>query len=469
MIVSTSSRRFLSVLSLAMITIVSVDSVRNLPASALFGAPLIFFFILAGLTFLIPTALVAAELATGWPSRGGVYTWVKSAFGEKIGLIAIWFQWIENVIWYPTILAFIAGTFAYLLFPTHIHNPYYMSGLILIVFWLSTIVNLCGLRFSASLSIFCSIAGLLLPMAFIIGLGMYWLWIGAPLQISLQWADIVPDLSDPTLLMSLTAVVLSCCGMEITAVHAQEVEDPQRDYPRALLSSTAIILVTLILGSLAIALVIPAEEISLVAGLMQAFDGFLNAYGLEFLLPVLGLSLIIGGLGGLNSWIVAPSKGLLIALKELNIMPVLHSEKADGTPTALLIVQALICSVLSLIFLLLPTINSGYWFLTALASQLYMLMYLLMFAAAIYLRIKKPEVPRGFKIPGGVWGVGLVGGVGILSAGLTFFLGFYPAIDLPVHQILIYQAAIIGGLILMSVPPFIAYRRHNQIPIKRNL
>src|SRR6516164_3994438 len=100
----------LSLLSLVMITVGSVDSIRNLPATALFGSSLIFFFILGAIFFLIPTALVSAELSSAWAKQGGIYVWVKEAFGEKCGFLAIWFQWIENVIWYPTILSFVAGT-----------------------------------------------------------------------------------------------------------------------------------------------------------------------------------------------------------------------------------------------------------------------------------------------------------------------------------------------------------------------
>lgn len=106
-----------------MITVGSVDSIRNLPATALFGSQLIFYFS-RRVVFLIPTALVSAELASGWAKQGGIYIWVKQAFG-KIGFLAIWLQWIENVIWYPTILSFVAGTIGYLINPTLTSNPYF--------------------------------------------------------------------------------------------------------------------------------------------------------------------------------------------------------------------------------------------------------------------------------------------------------------------------------------------------------
>src|ERR1700723_1915810 len=87
----------------------AIDSIRNLPAAALFGSTLIFFFIFSAIVFLIPTALVSAELAASM-EEGGIYQWSRSAFGNRVGFLAVWLQWINNVVWFPTILSFIAGT-----------------------------------------------------------------------------------------------------------------------------------------------------------------------------------------------------------------------------------------------------------------------------------------------------------------------------------------------------------------------
>ena len=107
----------ISLYSLVMLIVASIDSIRNLPAAALFGSSLIFFFILSAFIFLLPTSLVAAELTAIYPEKGGVYHWVNSAFGNKWAMIAIWMQWINTMVWYPTILSFIAGTAAYLINP----------------------------------------------------------------------------------------------------------------------------------------------------------------------------------------------------------------------------------------------------------------------------------------------------------------------------------------------------------------
>src|SRR5215468_7081533 len=107
----------ISFFALILLIISAVDSNRNLPSSAIFGSPLIFFFLFSAIFFLFPTSLVAAELAAAFPEEGGIYHWIRMAFGANMGMVAVWLQWINSVAWYPTILSFIAGTLAYLFNP----------------------------------------------------------------------------------------------------------------------------------------------------------------------------------------------------------------------------------------------------------------------------------------------------------------------------------------------------------------
>ena len=107
------SKKIISIFTLVMINLAAIGSIRNWPTIAETGFSSIFFFLLAALVFFLPTALVSAELATGWPKIGGIFVWVREAFGKRLGFLAIWLLWVENVIWYPTILSFIAATVAY--------------------------------------------------------------------------------------------------------------------------------------------------------------------------------------------------------------------------------------------------------------------------------------------------------------------------------------------------------------------
>lgn len=454
----------LTIFSLTMITVGSVDSIRNLPATALFGSQLIFYFFLGALFFLIPTALVSAELASGWPKQGGIYIWGKQAFGKKIGFLAIWLQWIENVIWYPTILSFVAGTIGYLINPALTSNPYFLWVVIVSCFWGATLLNLRGMNSSALFSNVCSLAGLLLPMSLIIGLGVAWITQGNPLQIQFTLPSIIPHLSDQSMWVSLTAIIMSFCGIEIATVHAHDVYNPQHAFPRVLIYSVGIILSTLILGSLAIAIVLPQQDINLVSGIMQAFEAFFASYHLYWMMPVVAVMLVLGGLGGVSNWIIAPTKGLLVAAEDGNLPNLFQRTNVQGAPVLMLITQAIIVTLLSALFLFMPSVNGSYWLLTALAAQLYMLMYFIMFLAAIKLRLAEPDHPRPFKIPGGLWGMFFIAGVGILGVCATLFVSFIPPEGIDVGSFARYELTLISGLILMCAPPFISSWLQTRTP-----
>ncbi|EHL29488.1 APC family permease [Legionella drancourtii] len=452
----SNKKHSLTIFSLTMITVGSVDSIRNLPATALFGSQLIFYFILGAIFFLIPTALVSAELASGWAKQGGIYIWVKQAFGKKVGFLAIWLQWIENVIWYPTILSFVAGTIGYLINPELTANSYFLWAVIVSCFWGATLLNLRGMSSSAMFSNLCSLAGLLLPMSLIIGLGVAWITQGNPLQIQFDVPSIVPHLSDRSMWVSLTAIIMSFCGIEIATVHANDVENPQHAFPKVLVYSVVIILSTLILGSLAIAIVLPQGDINLVAGIMQAFEAFFFSYHMSWMMPVVAVMLVLGGLGGVSNWIIAPTTGLLVAAEDGNLPGAFQRTNAKGAPVVMLFTQATIVTVLSGLFLFMPSVNGSYWLLTALAAQLYMLMYFIMFAAAIKLRLAEPNHPRQFRIPGGIGGMFFVAGIGIIGVCATLAVSFIPPEGIDVGSLARYELTLIIGLLLMCSPPFIS-------------
>jgi len=447
--------KVLGVFSLVMINVIAVNSLRSLPISAEYGLSLVTYYLLASLLFFIPSALIAAELATGWPHTGGVYVWMREAFGKKWAFLAIWLQWIYNVVWYPTILAFIAATFAYLIDPQLAHNQTFILLSVLAIYWCTTLINCFGMRASSWMSVIGALLGTLLPISLVIGLALLWLLKGQPLQISLSSKALLPNLSNWDNLGFLTAVLFGLAGMEMSAVHAEDVRNPQRDYPRALLYSTLTIFISLVLGSLAIAMVVPKEQLSLVAGVMDAFAIFLNAYHLGWALPLVALFIVIGGICSVSTWSFGPTKGLLVAAHDGIIPPALLRVNRFGAPSAILITQAAIFTVLCSVFLVFPSVNSSYWILTVLTSQLALLFYILLFACAIKLRYKHPTKPRAYRLPGGNFWMWLVAGAGILSCFATFLLGFMPPAQMQLGNVCLYESVLLGGIVLVSFSAFL--------------
>jgi glutamate:GABA antiporter len=464
----TQPRRVLSVFSLVMINVIAVDNLRSLPISAQYGFSLVFFYVLSALIFFLPSALVSAELATGWPESGGVYIWVREAFGKRWAFLVISLQWIYNIVWYPTILAFLAGIFAYLLNPQLADSKIYMLSVIISLFWAATIINAFGMKASSLMSTLGALVGTILPMLLICFLGVFWLFAKNPVQIHFSLAQFFPNLSHINNLAFLTAVLFGLMGMEMSAVHAEEVINPQRDYPRALMYSTSIILSTLILASLAIAIVVPHHEISLVSGLIQAFGVFFKAYHLNWMIPIMGLIIVLGGLGGVSAWVIGPTKGLLVASYDGCIPPLFQKLNKKGVPIALLLTQATIVTIISGVFLLMPTVNSSYWLLSALTAQLALIFYIILFCAAIRLRYTKPDQHRSYKIPGGNYGIWIVGGVAIITCITVIIFGFLPPPGIHIGNIYFYEAFLGCGIIIFCLIPLVIYSLRKPTWIKRS-
>lgn len=236
----------------------------------------------------------------------------------------------------------------------------------------------------------------------------------------------IPEFSKLGTIVLAASALLFFSGMEVSAAHAQEVKDPQKKFPKAIFLATVIVLVVFVLGTLSVATVVPREKISLVAGLMEAFTVFLDNYHMTWFLPVVALLLTFGVFGQICSWIAGPSKGILAVARDGYLPPFFQRVNRHGVQTNILLIQALVVTVLSFVFLLMPTVSSSYWILTVLTAQLYLVMYILLFISGIRLRYSKPDVPRPYKVPGGKWGMWLVAGVSTVVAVLAVALGYVP-------------------------------------------
>ncbi|MCH9812058.1 APC family permease, partial [bacterium] len=150
----TQSKKSLTVFLLLMINLATVLSIRNWPITAMYGYTSIFYLLLSALCFFVPCALVSAELATLFPKKGGVYVWVREALGHRLGFVAVWLLWIENIVFYPAILSFVSAAIAYVFFPHLAENPIYTCVMVISVFWVLTFINFRGIRFTGRFSTF---------------------------------------------------------------------------------------------------------------------------------------------------------------------------------------------------------------------------------------------------------------------------------------------------------------------------
>jgi amino acid transporter len=456
-----SDSKSLGVFSLAMISVAAVLSVRNFPSMAVYGWASIGWYVLGTLLFLLPITLASAELATGWSKGGGVYLWVKEAFGERAGFIAVFCEWSNNLVWFPAVLSFIAGTFAFAINPDLANNGLYMFCAMMVAFWGSTLVAWLGPKMTANFNNFGVVIGSFVPTALLIALALLFVAQGNPLQLgAFSIPALLPDVTLETIPFVAT-IVLMFAGMEMAGFHALAVKDPGRRFPSAMALAATLIFVISVLGTLALAFVIPVAQLNLAAGVMQAFEAFLTKFGVQWLVPVAAVLLSVGGLALLISWLVGPVLGLGVTSAAGDMPPVTRRLNKEGVPTGMLLIQGAIATGFSLLYVFAPSVNAAYWILSAMTVLLLCITYLLVFAAVIRLRYIKPDVPRAYRIPGGLPGVWIVGGVGFLATAFAFVVGCLPTADAGM-PLPVYVLVMLGGTALLSIIPVLLILRFRK-------
>lgn len=217
----------LSVFQIAVMTTISVASLRTLPPMAEEGRASILMYIIPAILFLVPTSLVSAEFATTY--KGGVYIWIREAFGNRMGFVAIWLQWVQNVVWYPVQLAFVAAALAFTINRGNLSNSGLFTAIVIIVvYWFSTFLAFKGGNLFAKVSSIGGMIGVLIPGAILIILGLLWVAQGQPISESYLQSSYIPKITGISSLVLIVSNVLSYAGMEMNAVHAGQMENPKK-------------------------------------------------------------------------------------------------------------------------------------------------------------------------------------------------------------------------------------------------
>ena len=205
-----------------------------------------------------------------------------------------------------------------------------------------------------------------------------------------------------------------------------------------------------ILPTLAISWVIPAQQLSLTAGVMQAFSGFFGYFGVSFLVPIVAIMLVIASTSGMLAWLAGPSKGLLmIGRQEGYLPPILQKTNVHGIQVNILVAQGSVTTVIALMYALIPDVSSAYWILSVMTTQVYLVVYLLMFVSAVRLRKTQPDVKRGYRAPA----LTFLCVMGFVASTLAFLIGFVPPSQFGDNSTGSYIVVILTGIVVIGLLP----------------
>jgi glutamate:GABA antiporter len=439
---------------MAMLTLGSVGDLGATPASAVLGLASVGIYVLPAIVFLVPASLVSAELASGWP--GGVYNWVSEGISPKMGFVAIWCQFAQTTFYYPALLAYVASTLAYVFAPGLAHSGLYTTVVIIVLFWSAVLVSARGVLFTGRLASYGIFIGTLIPGVLLVVLAAIYLLQGNASAAPLNAHHVLPAWHGVTSIVLIVNSFFLYAGVEVNAVHVDELRDAPRQFPKATLLAVVLILLVFILPTLAISVAVPAAHISFTAGVMQAFKSLLDHFGLSVLTPIIAVGLVVASLSGLLDWLTGPSTGLLDIARERGYLPRYFQElNPNGVQLHISVAQGIIITVIGLLYAVVPAVSRAYWVFAALATEVYLIMYVLMFVAAINLRRREPEHPRGYRAPALV----AICVLGTLASAAACLVGLLPPSQLGHITTLPYLLALLAATLLVGLlPPLLLHK-----------
>ena len=439
-----------------------VMAVYEYPTFATSKLHLVFYLLLGGFLWFIPVALCAAEMATvdGW-EKGGVFTWTGKNLGKKYGFANLFFEFFEITVGFVTMIYFILGALSYVFdWPALNSNPMIKFIGVLVIFWILALSQFGGTKYTAKIAKIGFIVGILLPAAILIILALVYIIQGNPIYISSK-DTFVPDFTKVNTLVVFVSFILSYMGVEASATHANEMDNPKKEYPLAMLLLVIVAIVVSTLGGLAIAAVIPQDQINLSAGVVQTFAVLLGHFTANntILVKIIALLLAFGVIAEVSSWVVGPTRGMIIAAEEGAIPKSWAKTNEHDVPVYLVIAQGIIVSIWDAVL----TFGAGGSNLSFLAAMsltvvIYLSGYILFFVG--YIKAILGEGLNGaYQMPGGKPVKIIVAIIGLATSIFAFFISFVPPTSIAGNAVQSheYMWMLIISYVISLILPFAIY------------
>ena len=419
-------KRAMGLRDVVLFYVVTGLSLQWVATAATAGAPALAMWVVAWVIFFVPLVLAVIELSSRYPEEGGLYVWVKQAFGEFGGFMAGWIYWSSDLPYLPSILYFAAAN-ALFLGGAHARelsaSPGYFIAFSLAGLALGLALNLVGVDIAKWLYNIGSL-GTWVPALILIGAGtIAWWKFGSATPINLHTIRPSTGLKD---LIFWATIVYAMSGAESASFMGDEIRDPRRTIPRGLLTAGVVITICYIAGTLCVLLALPKEQVNGLEGIMQAIVRSTERVGWSGLVPFAAILLVLSSVGCVAAWLAAMSRIPFVAGIDRFLPPAfakLHPRW--GTPYVPLIIQAGFAAVCVFLGQAGTSVRGAYDVLLSMTIIVYFVPYVMVFAALIKLQ-GEPAGPEVIRIPGGKPVAILVGVVGAITSVLTIIFSSVP-------------------------------------------
>jgi len=391
-------KKVLRGLDMTLFTVCAILVIDTLAPSAAIGQASISWWIITLVLFFIPYGLITAELGTTYPEQGGLYVWVKRAFGEKWAARATWLYWINVALWMPSVYVLFASIFSQLFAPDM--SLWSKIAIGVVMTWITVWVGIISLntgKWVPNLGAF--IKALIMV---VIGVAAFFFVSQNGVANDLSFGKILPTWGAG--LAFLPVIVYNFMGFELMSGAGDEMKDPGRDIPRAIIISGVLIAVFYLLGTIGMLMALPLENLNLVEGIIDTLRVLLGESGVGgAIVTILGIGALFSLLANMVTWTMGANRTAAEAAAE-NELPSVFGKlhPVNKTPMSAFIITGIVSTVVIVLYgFMAGSAEDLFWTLFAFSSMVFLLPYLAMFPAFLKLRQADPDVERPYRVPGG--------------------------------------------------------------------
>ncbi len=437
-------------------TVCGIVVLDTFVAPAAMGVSSITVWLLTAILFFIPYGLINAELGAAYPQDGGIYAWVKRAFGEFQATMVAWFYWVNVAFWMPAVFIAFSWWFSMAYAPGL--STFASAAIAVAMCWVVVAIGIRGVELGIMVTNIAAIVKVAVLLIFG-GLGVvYAIQNGVANDFSLS--NFALDFNFDTIAFS-SAIVYNLLGFELISSIASSIDNPGKNIPKMTVLAGILIAFLYIVGTFGVLVAIPAAAI-------DPLDGFF--YALQELCTVFGSSstlvfniIMAGALFTLVSNMISWSMGGVEVLDEAEFTKktkVLgHRHAKYDTPDYSYVLMGVIATALIVLnFSLGESANEAFWTILSFSFLVFFLPYLWLFPTAVKLRHIDKDTLRPYKVPGGLPGLYISAFLGfafiLLGILLLFFTGegFDP----------LYHGTLIIGTGLTTIFGIGLYRKSHQ-------
>ena len=350
--------------------------------------------------FFVPGALICAELASTYPSDGGLYQWVKEAYGEKYGFLVSWLNWTAKIFWYSSFLTFLAVNISYVMGRQSLaDNKIFVLLTSLVLFWVLSLISTKGMSFA---KIFTNLGALGSTVPAILLIGMAFITVVVlkkePSASTYTLATLTPKLNVNSL-VAISGIMFGLSGAEITSNFITEIDNPSKNFPKAIITAAAIVSSLYVLGSIAITMILSPDKITSSKGILDALNTVSISLGMgSWFIRLVSFGISLSVIGTIILYIASPIKMLFGSVRKGVFPEKLTTVNEHNIPVRAVILQAIIVSLILLITTLLPSVDTIYNVLLTMTALTSLFPYALLFASYIKLRKERPNEKREYSM-----------------------------------------------------------------------